>query len=171
MGAASYGARTNTQPSSLPTTLLLRTGLPRYKGRLSNHKACSMKYLVPGMLLLVAATHALPLAGVLGASKLVALYGIPVADANLELVLRHRAVLFGLLAAFLAYAAFQPALHGLAIIAGSVSVVSFIVLAHLGGQAPGTLNAALMRVVRVDYAAVVLLAVASVAHVARMRAG
>jgi acetaldehyde dehydrogenase (acetylating) len=84
--------------------------------------------------------------------------------------LRHRAVLFGLLAAFLAYAAFQPALHGLAIIAGLVSVVSFIVLAHLGGQAPGALNAALMRVVRVDYAAVVLLAVASVAHVARMRA-
>ena len=58
-----------------------------------------MRYGVPVILVLVAVVHALPLVGVLGAGKLAQLYGTPVQDAGVELLLRHRAVLFGLLAA------------------------------------------------------------------------
>ena len=72
-----------------------------------------MRFVVPAVLLLVAAIHALPLLGVLGAARISGLYGIAVDDPNLEILMRHRAVLFGLLAAFLAYAAFHRALHGL----------------------------------------------------------
>ncbi|RZI92273.1 MAG: phosphopantetheine adenylyltransferase, partial [Rubrivivax sp.] len=71
-----------------------------------------MKLLVPITLALVALLHALPLAGVLGAAKLSVLYGVDAREPGLELLLRHRAVLFGLLAAFLAWAAWQPALRG-----------------------------------------------------------
>ncbi|MEK8051991.1 phosphopantetheine adenylyltransferase [Ideonella sp. DXS22W] len=112
-----------------------------------------MRHLVPATLLLVALIHALPLVGVLGVNPLQRLYGVPVAAPELEILLRHRAVLFGLLAAFLAAAAFQPRLHGAALLAGLVSVLSFIVLVRLVGHA----NAALTAVMRVDAGALALL--------------
>lgn len=120
-----------------------------------------MRYIVPGVLLIVALIHALPLVGVIGAAKLSTLYGIPVQEPNLEILMRHRAVLFGLLAAFLAYAAFHPSLHGLALVAAGVSVASFLALsAMVGGY-----NAALSTVVKADIVALVLLAAAAVVHV------
>lgn len=74
--------------------------------------------------------------------------------------MRHRAVLFGLLAAFLAWAALKPELHRLALIAATLSVGSFIALVAIVGGA----NGALLTVVRVDLAALGLLAVAAVVH-------
>src|SRR3989344_8071229 len=96
-----------------------------------------MRYGVPVILVLVAVVHALPLVGVLGAGKLAQLYGTPVQDAGVELLLRHRAVLFGLLAAFMGYAALRPDLHRLGLVAGLVSVGSFLLLSWLQrGTAP-----------------------------------
>ena len=119
-----------------------------------------MRFIVPAVLVFVALIHALPIMGVLGAAKLSQLYGIPVREENLELLLRHRAVLFGLLAAFLAYAAVRPELHRIALGAGFVSVISFLVLAH-----PSVLlNTALTAVVRADRVALVLLVVGATAH-------
>jgi hypothetical protein len=119
-----------------------------------------MRFFVHVVLLVVAAIHALPVVGILGASQLSRLYGLPVNDANLELVLRHRALLFGLLAAFLGYAAFKPELHRLALVAGVASVSSFLVLAALVGP----YNQAIATVVRVDWVALALLVVAAVVH-------
>lgn len=119
-----------------------------------------MKLLVPVTLFLVALLHALPLAGVLGAARLSALYGIDVADPNLALLMRHRAVLFGLLAGLLAFAALRPALHGLGLVAGLASVGAFLLLAMLEGP----LNPAVMTVVRLDIAALILLLAAGIVH-------
>jgi hypothetical protein len=119
-----------------------------------------MRFVVPAVLLLVAAIHALPLLGVLGAARISGLYGIAVDDPNLEILMRHRAVLFGLLAAFLAYAAFHRSLHGLALIGGAVSVVAFLALA----LSVGRYNAAIGTVVRVDVVALLLLALAAWVH-------
>lgn len=77
-----------------------------------------MRYLISATLLIVAVIHLLPLVGVLGAPRLTALYGISFDDANLAILMRHRAVLFGLLGAFLAFAAFRPTLQPLAFLAG-----------------------------------------------------
>jgi hypothetical protein len=126
-------------------------------------KEAAMRFVVPTVLILVAIIHALPILGVLGAAKLTALYGITVRDPNLELLLRHRAVLFGLLAAFLVYAAVRPELHRLALVAGFVSVISFLVLA----QPVGSLNTALITVVRADWLALALLVVGAVCHFRR----
>ena len=112
------------------------------------------------VLVLVAFIHALPVAGVLGATRLARLYGLTLDDPAVELLLRHRAVLFGLVAALCAYAAVRPELHRLALVAGFVSVVSFLLLA----RPVGTLNAALTTVVRVDWVAMLLLLVGALAH-------
>lgn len=122
-----------------------------------------MKFIVPTVLALVALLHALPLAGVLGAERLAALYGVEAHEANLQLLLRHRAVLFGLLAALLGWAACRPALHGLGLVAGGVSVGAFLVLAALGGP----INAALSTVVKLDIAALILLLAAGLVHLLR----
>jgi hypothetical protein len=124
-----------------------------------------MRFVVPAVLILVAIIHALPVLGVLGADKLSQLYGITVQDPNLELLLRHRAVLFGLLAAFLAYAAIRPDLQRIALLIGFASVSSFLVLAQLSSS----YNDALGTVVRADLLALALLLIAAVAHFALPR--
>lgn len=88
-----------------------------------------MEKIVTGLLIVVGIIHLLSLSGVLGAERLSSLYGIIFDEANLEILMRHRAVLFGLLGAFLVYAAFKTELQPLAFIAGLVSVISFIGIA------------------------------------------
>jgi hypothetical protein len=92
-----------------------------------------MRFVVPAILLIVAAIHALRLIGVAGAVQLERLYGIDVQEPNLQILLRHRAVLFGMLAAFQALAAMRPAWHGLGLLAGIVSMGSFLLIAHMVG--------------------------------------
>jgi hypothetical protein len=94
-----------------------------------------MRALVSLLLLVVAVIHLLPLSGVLGSTQLTALYGTRFDDPAIALLMQHRAVLFGLLGVLLAVAAFRPALQTLAFTAGSVSVVSFLLLARLAHPA------------------------------------
>ncbi len=120
-----------------------------------------MQYVVPAALIVAAVIHLLPLQGVLGGDRLVALYGaLPFDEPNLAILMRHRAVLFGLLGAFLLLAAFRPALQTLAFIAGFVSVISYLWLAwSIGGY-----NALLSRVFAVDVVALICLAAGAAAH-------
>lgn len=104
--------------------------------------------------------HLLPLSGVLGAERLVSLYGMPFDDPNLQIMMRHRAVLFGLLGAFLLLGAFRAEYRLLAVGAGLASAVSFLWLAW----ATGGYNSAIGRVVFADVLAVACLAVALVLH-------
>ncbi len=84
-----------------------------------------MRYLISASLIIVGLIHLLPLPGVLGADKLSTLYGIQVNEPNLAILMRHRAVLFGLLGAAVIVAAFKPAWQPAAFIAGWVSVFRF----------------------------------------------
>jgi hypothetical protein len=122
-----------------------------------------MRYIVPVALLIAALIHALPLLGLTGGARLANLYGIADMDASLEILLRHRAVLFGLLAAFLVYAAFNRELHGVALVGASISVLSFLALAITTGG----YNPAVATVVKVDVIAAVALAAGWYAHLTR----
>ncbi len=125
-----------------------------------------MDKAVSALLAAVAVIHLLPLSGVLGAERLTALYGISFADPDLLIMMRHRAVLFGLLGAFLLYAAFKPALQPLAFVAGFVSTVSFLWLA----KSVGGYGASLSRVVIADVVAVACLIVAAALFLLQQRA-
>jgi hypothetical protein len=113
---------------------------------------------VSAVLLLAGAVHLLPALGVLGTARLQQLYGIEVEDPALLLLMRHRALLFGLLGLLLTAAAFRPAWQGLALLAAWGSVLGFVVLA------PPGLPAALHRVWWTDLALVPPLALASWLH-------
>ena len=119
-----------------------------------------MRYLVTAMLVVVAIIHLLPLSGVLGGERLAALYGLSFNDPNLAILMRHRAVLFGLLGLFLLFAAFRPQFQAIAFIAGFVSVVSFLWLAwSVGGY-----NAQIARVFTADIVALACLIIGFVAY-------
>ena len=93
-----------------------------------------MNRIVRGMLIVVAVIHLLPLSGVLSAEQLSTLYGISFEEPNIEILMRHRSVLFGMLGTFLMYSAFKPQLHMYALVAATVSVVSFLYIAwSVGG--------------------------------------
>lgn len=115
-----------------------------------------MRHLVPAALLIAGLIHLLPLAGLLGPEALQRLYGLPAAEPNLQILLRHRALLFGLLGAFLCAAAFRPAWQAPALGMAALSMAGFVALTWLVGGA----NAALQRVLWIDAAALVLLALA-----------
>lgn len=106
-------------------------------------------------LVLVALIHLLPVPGVLGAEMLYRLYGLPVDTPDMALLLRHRAVLFGLLGVAMVASVAWPAWRPAAYAAALVSVVSFLVLAAL--EQP--VQPAIHRVVIADLVALVLLAV------------
>lgn len=111
--------------------------------------------LISAVLLVAAAVHLLPLLGVLGTSRLEQLYQVHIEDPNLLLLMRHRALLFGLLAALFAAAAFRPMWQGLALVAAWGSVLGFVLLA------PPDLSPSLQRVWWIDVALLPLLALAS----------
>lgn len=104
-----------------------------------------MEKVVTGLLVLVGIIHLLPVSGVLGVERLAALYGVSLGEPNLEILMRHHAVLFGLLGLFLLYAAFQSSLQSLAIAAGFVSVASFIVIAWSVGVTTSHCARSLLR--------------------------
>ena len=93
-----------------------------------------MQKTITVLLIVVGIIHLLPLGGVLGAERLAALYGLSFEEPNLAILMRHRAILFGILGLFFVYAAFQPALQPLAFVAGFISVISFLGIAwSVGG--------------------------------------
>lgn len=124
-----------------------------------------MKIFIAVALAVTGIIHLLPLAGVLGADKLLSLYGLSITEPNLVILMQHRAVLFGLLGAFLLYAAFRPPLQPLALVAGSVSVLSFLWFAW----STQAYNAAISRVVTADLIALACLLAATVAYVITQR--
>ena len=118
------------------------------------------RYLAPAMLVVVGFIHVLPLSGVLGAERLASLYGLAFSELNLEILMRHRAVLFGVLGVFLIFAAFRPPLRTIAFIAGFVSVVSFLWIA----LSAASYNDRIARVVTADIVALICLIVGFAAH-------
>ncbi len=114
-----------------------------------------MRHVVSVSLAVVAIIHLLPLSGVLGSAQLNALYGLSFDEVNLSILMRHRAVLFGLLGAFLLVAAFRPKFQWAAFMAGFVSVVSFLILAGSTGH----YNAQIGRVSTADLVALACLMV------------
>jgi hypothetical protein len=99
--------------------------------------SASMRHIATAALLFAGLIHLLPLAGIVGPERLSALYGISVSEPNLEILLRHRAVLFGLLGGFFVYAAFHRELQAAALLVGLVSAGAFVAMALMvGGYNP-----------------------------------
>lgn len=99
-----------------------------------------------GALLFAGLINALPVMGLLGGGRLAALYGMPFEDASLRILMRHRALLFGMLGGAMIAAAFLPGWRRPMACAGLASMLGFLLIAALEGGG----NAAVRRVVLAD---------------------
>lgn len=108
-----------------------------------------MRALSTVLILGVALINLAPVIGVLSAERLGSLYGIGFDGANLQILMRHRAVLLGIVGALLVMAAFQPSIRPVVFVAAWISMLSFVVIVALVGDA----NAELRRVAAIDGAA------------------
>ena len=106
----------------------------------------AVKYLISAILLVVGLINFYPVVGVFSAERLAGLYGINLDSIDLIILMRHRAVLFGLLGAFIMMSALKPSLQLLACVAGLASMIAFVLLAY----AAGDFGEALRKVVAAD---------------------
>lgn len=82
------------------------------------------------------------------------LYGVDISDINYELLLRHRAVLFGIIGGLMIYSAISKKLYLVSSIAGLVSMISFITLYFLLFEG---LNNEFDNIILLDVAATLIL--------------
>lgn len=108
-----------------------------------------------------AVIHLLPLVGALSRRHVQDLYDVQVEGADLEILMRHRAVLFGGIGGLLIWAIIEPALQPAAVAVVSLSVVSFLVIARRVKSRQGAYNKAIRRVVIADWIALACLLVAA----------
>lgn len=86
-------------------------------------------------------------------------YGIDKLDSNLELLLRHRAILFGIIGGCMIFSALSKRYYEISVIAGLVSMASFVVLYFLANK---YISPELRKVMLTDVAAIVILSAATI---------
>ena len=80
-------------------------------------------------------------------------YGIVVPDVNYELLLRHRAVLFGIVGGLMIYSAITKKIYAISVSIGLISMVSFVILYFLLNG----INKELEKVMKADVVAIIIL--------------
>jgi hypothetical protein len=94
-------------------------------------KASTAGLIVAGII------NLLPLSGALGRGWLLSLYGQEIGSIDMEILLRHRAVLFGIVAVLLFASIRLAHWRAAAILAAGLSMASFIAVAmFVGGYGP-----------------------------------
>lgn len=117
-----------------------------------------MERVICVLLVVVGIINFLPVAGVLSAETLARAYGIDAPEGDLLILMRHRALLFGIIGSLIIASAFYQHLQTAAMIAGFVSMVGFLLLA----LSAGGYGEKIQGVVVADVAATVLLVAAFV---------
>jgi len=98
-----------------------------------------------------------PLLGIVSAEKLNQAYGLVLEDSNLVILMRHRALLFGILGGFILYSIFSPQYQSAAMIMAAISMVGYLVLMI----STGNYNTEIWKVAIVDLVGLVSLASAA----------
>ena len=119
-----------------------------------------MKNLWISLVLVAASINLAPVLGVASTERMSALYGVALEDPNLQILMRHRAVLFGVVGGLLLVAAFHPPSRATGYVVGFTSMVSFLVIAW----AVGGYGAEIRRVMIVDWVGIAALAGAALVH-------
>ena len=81
-------------------------------------------------------------------------YGIEIPNQNYELLLRHRAVLFGIIGGIMIFSAIRKSNYSMAVCIGIISMVSFVLLLKLTN---GDINEELNKVMKIDIVGIVIL--------------
>ncbi len=106
-------------------------------------------------LFIAGAINALPILIAFLPEKIKGSYGIEVPDSNYELLLRHRAILFGIVGGIMIYSAITKKYYDLAVLIGAISMISFVLFFFKIGN----INTELRKVMLIDVVGIVILAI------------
>jgi len=81
-------------------------------------------------------------------------YGSEITDFKYKLLLRHRAILFGIIGGIIMYSAISTKPYSLAVCIGYISMISFVILLKL---VHGEINHELNKVLKIDIIGIVIL--------------
>ena len=115
-----------------------------------------MKKLLVICLVIVGIFNFLPLFGIISADRIESAYGIELISSDAVVLMRHRALVLGMLGALVIYSAFVPRLQSLALTMISISMLGFVFLAH----ASYPINNAIQNILLVDYIGLFFIAIA-----------
>ena len=88
-------------------------------------------------------------------------YGVAILESDSELLLRHRAILFGIIGGFMLFSALTQKYYVPATVGGLISMSSYIVLFY---AVSGTINPELTKVLKIDIVACLLLVIGFAAY-------
>lgn len=86
--------------------------------------------------------------------KIATSYGITIPDQNYELLLRHRAVLFGIVGGIMIFSAISKKNYSMAVCIGLISMISFVILLNL---VQGEINPELFKIMKIDIIGIIIL--------------
>lgn len=93
-----------------------------------------MKFLWIALVVVAALINLAPVLGSFSTERMTAAYGVSLDGADLQILMRHRAVLFGIVGGLLAAAIFHTPIRAAAYVVGFLSMASFLVLAWRVGD-------------------------------------
>lgn len=111
-------------------------------------------------LFMVGLINFVPVAGILGAQKLENAYDIVLSSNDLVILMRHRALLFGLVGGFVLYSVFVPVYQKPAMVMAGISMVGFAVIVFFEGG----YNGAISKVLIADFVGIGFLCIAGILH-------
>ena len=117
-----------------------------------------MNRIITALLILVGLINFFPVLGVLSAEVIANAYNIPAPEGELLILMRHRALLFGVVGSIILVSAFRQQLQPTAMVAAFVSMVGFIALTLSSGEH----NEKIYNVILIDVVGTVLLVVAAI---------
>lgn len=118
----------------------------------------SMNRVISICLIIVGIINFIPAVGVVSAQQLESAYDISLASNDLIILMRHRALLFGVLGGFVCVAAFYRTLQVPAMLMAATSMLGFVALVFVEGD----YNAAILRVLIVDLVGIGFLLISAV---------
>jgi hypothetical protein len=98
--------------------------------------------------------------------KIAKSYGIEIPNSNYELLLRHRAILFGIIGGLMIYSALVKKHYELSTITGLVSMTSYIILYFIIGK---DINQELKKVMIFDVVATIILCIGFVLFILKSK--
>ncbi len=116
--------------------------------------AITICFLVTGVI------NFIPLVGVLSKARLETLYGLSIESNELTILLKHRAVLFGIVGGFIIFSAFYPIYQPISFVLGYISMISFLIIAlHEGNY-----NSDIRKVVIADVIGIISFLIATILY-------
>lgn len=116
-----------------------------------------MNIAISILLLIVGVINFLPVIGVLSAEKLSSAYSLELIGNDIIILMRHRALLFGLVGGFIFYSVFNPSYQTAAMVMAAISMVGFLYFVWAAGDC----NASISKIAIIDLMGIVCLVIAS----------